>query len=251
MDIKNLQAVVIDALEDIKGQDIKLFDTTHLTSLFDRIVIVSGTSNRQTKALAASVRDKVKEAGGNVIGMEGGDTGEWVLVDLGDMLVHIMQAPIRAYYRLEEIWGDKEINLGAAKRTAKKTGATAAEPKKVSRHLASMQVAEEVAPIKEKAPRKKAAASAEVPAKKPRAPRKAVASTAVEGEEAAVKKPRAPRKAAEAKVAVGKTVKVAQTKTVEAELKEIKEAKTRARKAATEAPAPRVLKRVTKKAPDA
>lgn len=104
MDIKKLQTVVVDALEDVKGQEIALFDTTHLTSLFDRIAIVSGTSNRQTKALAASVRDKVKEAGGDVIGMEGEDTGEWVLVDLGDMIVHIMQAPIRAYYRLEEIW---------------------------------------------------------------------------------------------------------------------------------------------------
>ena len=116
MDIKKLQALVVDALEDVKAQDITVFDTTHLTSLFDRIAIASGTSNRQTKALAASVRDKVKAAGGDVYGMEGEDTGEWVLVDLGDMIVHIMQAPIRAYYRLEEIWGDKPVKLGAAKR---------------------------------------------------------------------------------------------------------------------------------------
>lgn len=168
MDIKKLQAVVIDALEDVKAQDIKLFDTTHLTSLFERIVIASGTSNRQTKALAASVRDKVKEAGGIVIGMEGGDTGEWVLVDLGDMLVHIMQAPIRAYYRLEEIWGDKEIKLGAAKRIANKPAAgEAGEPKKVSRHLASMQTPSEIPAIKEvketKPRAKKADASADAP----------------------------------------------------------------------------------------
>ncbi len=96
MDIKKLQTLVVDALEDVKGQDIVVFDTTHLTSLFDRIAIVSGTSNRQTKALAASVRDKVKDAGGDIIGMEGEDTGEWVLVDLGDMIVHIMQPAIRA-----------------------------------------------------------------------------------------------------------------------------------------------------------
>ncbi|HEX8954634.1 MAG TPA: ribosome silencing factor, partial [Burkholderiaceae bacterium] len=95
MDIKKLQAVVIDALEDVKAQEIRVFDTTHLTSLFDRIAVVSGTSNRQTKALAASVRDKVKEAGGDVVGLEGEDTGEWVLVDLGDMIVHIMQPAIR------------------------------------------------------------------------------------------------------------------------------------------------------------
>lgn len=117
MDIKKLQTLVVDALEDVKGQDIVLFDTTHLTSLFDRIAVVSGTSNRQTKALAASVRDKVKEAGGDVVGLEGEDTGEWVLVDLGDMIVHIMQPAIRQYYHLEEIWGDKPVRakLGGTK----------------------------------------------------------------------------------------------------------------------------------------
>src|SRR5215217_9292589 len=131
MDIKKLQALVVDALEDVKGQEIVVFDTSGLTALFDRICIASGTSNRQTRALAASVRDKVKEAGGDVIGIEGEDTGEWVLVDLGDMIVHIMQAPIRAYYRLEEIWGDKPVKLGAAKRKSTKEGEEADEPKKI------------------------------------------------------------------------------------------------------------------------
>ena len=116
MDIKKLQSIVVDALEDVKGQDIQLFDTVHLTSLFDRVLVVSGTSNRQTRALAASVRDKVKGAGGDIVSMEGETTGEWVLVDLGDMVVHIMQPAIRAYYRLEEIWGEKEVKFGAAKR---------------------------------------------------------------------------------------------------------------------------------------
>lgn len=119
MDIKKLQAVVIEALEDVKAADIVLFDTSKLTSMFDRLVVASGTSNRQTKALAASVRDKVRESGGTVIGIEGEDTGEWVLVDLGDMVVHIMQQPIRAYYRLEEIWGGKSIDLEKAKQDAK------------------------------------------------------------------------------------------------------------------------------------
>jgi ribosome-associated protein len=123
MDIKKLQASVIDALEDVKAQDIRVFDTVHLTSLFDRLAIASGTSNRQTKALAASVRDKVKENGGNVVSIEGEDTGEWVLVDLGDMVVHIMQPAIRAYYRLEEIWGEKEVDLASAKKPAKRTAA--------------------------------------------------------------------------------------------------------------------------------
>ena len=128
MDIKQLQKLVVDALEDVKAQDIRLFDTTHLTSMFDRIAVASGTSNRQTKALAASVRDKVKAAGGQVVSMEGENTGEWVLVDLGDMVVHIMQPTIRAYYNLEEIWGEKPVKLTASKRTAvKKTAKPSAE----------------------------------------------------------------------------------------------------------------------------
>ena len=121
MDIKKLQGIVVNALEDVKAQDIRIFDTSHLTSMFDRIAVASGTSNRQTKALASSVRDSVKAAGGQILSMEGEGTGEWVLVDLGDMVVHIMQPAIRAYYRLEELWGEKEIKLGAATRSA--TGA--------------------------------------------------------------------------------------------------------------------------------
>jgi ribosome-associated protein len=163
MDIKKLQSLVIDALEDIKAQDIQVYDTVHLTSMFDRIAIASGTSNRQTKALAASVRDKVKENGGTIVSIEGEDTGEWVLVDLGDMVVHIMQPAIRAYYRLEEIWGDKEVKLGAAKRTApKRTASEGAEeeaPKKRSRHLTASQTTIDDEPKKpaRKAPAKKAA----------------------------------------------------------------------------------------------
>jgi ribosome-associated protein len=161
MDIKKLQALVIDALEDIKAQDIRAYDTVHLTSLFDRMAIASGTSNRQTKALAASVRDKVKENGGTIVSIEGEDTGEWVLVDLGDMIVHIMQPAIRDYYRLEEIWGDKEIKLGAAKRTSKRTASEEAEeaPKKRSRHLAASQAAadDEPKPAKKTAVKKTAA----------------------------------------------------------------------------------------------
>lgn len=135
MDIKKLQASVIDALEDIKAQDIRVYDTVHLTSLFDRLAIASGTSNRQTKALAASVRDKVKQNGGTVVSMEGEDTGEWVLVDLGDMVVHIMQPAIRAYYRLEEIWGEKEIDLASAKRAGKKPATKSAAKTATTGHI--------------------------------------------------------------------------------------------------------------------
>ncbi|MGG2041581.1 ribosome silencing factor [Burkholderia gladioli] len=111
MDIRKLQRVIVDALEDVKAQDIKVFNTSHLTELFDRVIVASGTSNRQTKALASSVREKVKEAGGDVVSSEGEDTGEWVLVDCGDAVVHILQPALRQYYNLEEIWGDKPVHL--------------------------------------------------------------------------------------------------------------------------------------------
>ena len=104
MDTPTLEKIVVAALEDIKARDIEVIDTSKLTPLFDRIVIASAESGRQTRALAQNVHDKVKEAGGEVISAEGEDTGEWVLVDCGDIVVHIMQAPIRAYYNLEELW---------------------------------------------------------------------------------------------------------------------------------------------------
>jgi ribosome-associated protein len=111
MDIRKLQRVIVDALEDVKAQDIKVFNTSHLTALFDRVIIASGTSNRQTKALASSVRESVKEAGGEIISTEGEDIGEWVLVDCGDAIVHILQPALRQYYNLEEVWGDKPVRM--------------------------------------------------------------------------------------------------------------------------------------------
>jgi len=104
-DIRKKQKAVVAALEDIKARDIEVFDVTHLTSFFDRVVIASADSARQTKALAQSVQDKAKALGESVIGVEGEESGEWVLVDLGDIVVHIMQPAIREYYNLEEIWG--------------------------------------------------------------------------------------------------------------------------------------------------
>ena len=105
MDIRRKLKAVVDALEDIKARDIEAYDVTHLTSFFDRVVIASADSARQTKALAQSVQDKVKALGESVVGVEGEESGEWVLVDLGDIVVHIMQPAIREYYNLEEIWG--------------------------------------------------------------------------------------------------------------------------------------------------
>jgi ribosome-associated protein len=104
MDLKKLQQLVVSALEDIKGRDIEVINTSRLTSLFDRIVIASGDSNRQVKALARNVQEKVEEAGGEVLSVEGEDNGEWVLVDLGDIVVHVMQPAVRAHYNLEELW---------------------------------------------------------------------------------------------------------------------------------------------------
>jgi ribosome-associated protein len=153
---------VVDALEDVKAQDIQVFDTTPITTLFDRVVLASGTSNRQTRALAKSVHDKVREAGAPVLSIEGTDTGEWVLVDLGDVVVHIMQPVTRDHYRLEDIWGEVSVPLeeitepfrkkvGAKKPAAKKLPTKAPAAKK---------------PAAKKAPAKKPA-DPKPPAKKP------------------------------------------------------------------------------------
>ena len=108
MNIEDKIKLIVDALEDIKARDIAVLDTSKLTSLFERMVIASGESNRQTKALAAHVREKVKEAGEHVGGMEGEDTGDWVLLDLGDVIVHVMLPAVRTHYNLEELWGAAE-----------------------------------------------------------------------------------------------------------------------------------------------
>ena len=110
-DVQKLQRAIVDGLEDVKAQDIVVFDTEHITSLFERVIIASGTSNRQTKALAASVRDAVREAGFGKPRIEGEDNGEWIIVDCGAAVAHIMQPTIRQYYHLEELWGDKPIKL--------------------------------------------------------------------------------------------------------------------------------------------
>jgi ribosome-associated protein len=104
MDVSTLQKTVVDALEDIKGKDIEVIDTSKLTSLFERIIVASGDSNRQVKALARNVQDKVRESGGEILSTEGEESGEWVLVDLGDIVVHVMQPAVRNYYNLEELW---------------------------------------------------------------------------------------------------------------------------------------------------
>jgi ribosome-associated protein len=150
-DVQKLQRTVVDALEDVKAQDLVVFDTEHLSSLFERVIVASGTSNRQTKALAASVRDKVRDAGFGKPRIEGEDNGEWIIVDCGAVVVHVMQPTIRGYYNLEEIWGEKPVRLkfGAPK------PAKAAEP--------------EEAPAKKSAAKKPAAKKAAAGDKKPAA----------------------------------------------------------------------------------
>ncbi|HEY8976332.1 MAG TPA: ribosome silencing factor [Burkholderiaceae bacterium] len=111
MDIRKLQRAIVDGLEDVKAQDIQVFNTEHLSPLFERVIVAAGASNRQTKALAASVRDAVKSAGMDVLRTEGEENGEWIIVDCGAAVAHIMQPSIRDYYRLEEIWGGKPVAI--------------------------------------------------------------------------------------------------------------------------------------------
>lgn len=103
-----LEQTVIDALEDIKAKDIVVIDVSRMGTLFDTLIIASGDSNRQTRALANSVREKVKEAGHDILGTEGEQEGEWVVVDLGETVVHIMVPAVRQYYNLEQLWGETQ-----------------------------------------------------------------------------------------------------------------------------------------------
>jgi ribosome-associated protein len=114
MDIRQKQGIVVAALEDVKARDIVVFNTARLPSMFERVIIASGDSSRQVKALADHVRDKVKGNGGKVYGVEGEKGGEWVLVDLGEIVVHLMHPTVRSFYNLEEVWGGKEVKMKAA-----------------------------------------------------------------------------------------------------------------------------------------
>lgn len=179
MDLRKLQRVVVDALDDVKAQDIRVFNTTDQTELFDRVIVATGTSNRQTRALAAHVRDKVKAAGGTVVSMEGGDTGEWVLVDLGDAVVHIMQPAIRAYYNLEEIWGTRPVRIlasrpapaGPSARTPAAAPAKPAAKKVPGKQVPANKASAKKTPVKKASPKK-------APAKKAPAKRTAAAPAA-------------------------------------------------------------------------
>ena len=111
MDIRNKQLAVVEALEDVKGRDIMVFNVARQTAYFERVVIASGDSSRQVNALATSVQEKLKSLGARIVGVEGRRNGEWVLVDLGDIVVHVMHPAVRSHYNLEELWGEKEVKL--------------------------------------------------------------------------------------------------------------------------------------------
>lgn len=163
MDIRKLQRAIVDGLEDVKAQDIMVFNTEHLSPLFERVIVASGSSNRQTKALAASVRDAVKAKGFAVMRTEGEDNGEWIIVDCGAAVVHVMQPAIRTYYHLEEIWGEKpvKLKLGEAKtRLVKASEPVEAAPAPRPRRSGS------AAEALDKPARKVAAKKAAAPAKK-------------------------------------------------------------------------------------
>ncbi len=180
--VLKLQRAIVDGLEDVKAQDIRVFDTEHITSLFERVIVASGTSNRQTKALAASVRDAVRDAGFSKPRIEGEDNGEWIIVDCGAAVAHIMQPTIRQYYNLEELWGDKpvKLKLGApAPKAAPKPArsAASAEPvpakkpvrKTAAKTAAGKSTGAQAAPAAKKAAPKKPAAKTAAPVKKPAA----------------------------------------------------------------------------------
>lgn len=157
-----LTTVAVGALEDLKGQDIKLLDVRKLTTVTDTMVICTGTSSRHVSSLAQNVVEESKRAGFRPMGIEGKETGEWVLVDLGDVVVHVMQSQARAHYQLEKLWAvdDEPVSVSAAaKKTAKKVvgkGATGKAAGKVAKKPAA----------KNKPAAKKKAAANEVPAKK-------------------------------------------------------------------------------------
>lgn len=231
-DIQKLQRAIVDGLEDVKAQDIQVFDTEHLSALFERVIIASGTSNRQTKALAGSVRDAVRDAGFPKPRVEGEVNGEWIIVDCGAAVVHVMQPSFRQYYNLEELWGEKPVRLkfGAAKPVATESEALAKPTKKVVEVEGSLrrsnaakkgvaaafpskaQLKKTADSAAAKSPARKTAAKKTVASKAPtKAPAVKVASKTIvinAPEKSAVKKasPKAPAKAAAKKAPAKKTV---------------------------------------------
>ena len=193
MDIRKLQRAIVDGLEDVKAQHITVFNTEHLSSMFERVIIASGTSNRQTKALAASVRNSVKSKGFPVLSTEGEENGEWIIVDCGAAVAHIMQPTLREYYHLEEIWGGKPVRMKVGEVKTRLVKASEPEPVRKAAARAAAKTAGQPAarpaakrPATRKSPAKPAGASRPAAGQTPAAkaaparkttPRKAAAGT--------------------------------------------------------------------------
>lgn len=124
MRLDKITRAAVDALEDVKARDIVVFDVKKMTAIFDKVIVATGDSNRQCRALADRVQEAVKAAGGKVYGVEGEQTGEWVLVDIGSAVVHIMQPAIRQYYNLEELWAPPAKKAAAPRKTAERKPAS-------------------------------------------------------------------------------------------------------------------------------
>lgn len=210
--VQKLQRAIVDGLEDVKGQEIVVFNTEHLSPLFERVIIASGTSNRQTRALASSIVDAVRDAGFDKPRIEGEENGEWIIVDCGAAVAHVMQPAIRKYYHLEEIWGGKVVRLKHAA-AEKQADEAAKAPVKRAKKGGASEVIAEVVPARKAPSRKRvAAAEAAAAAVKPVSARKVAAkvaasrAAAVAAEQApAVKK--APKKAAAPKATSGTPIK--------------------------------------------
>jgi len=243
-DIQKLQRAIVDALEDVKAQEIQVFDTEHLSSLFERVIIASGTSNRQTKALAASVRDKVRNAGFGKPRMEGEDNGEWIIVDCGPAVVHIMQPTIRTYYNLEEIWGGTPVRL---KFGAPKPVATAEVKGHIKNSVAKKASAKTgAAQTKATSTAAKPAAKAKPALKAPVKPTKPASRTPVKATaKTAVKSAAKPAAKTTAKTAAKSAAK-APVKTSKPTVKTVGKP---AAKLATKAASPSASKTAAKKAP--
>ncbi len=236
MDIRKLQRVIVDGLEDVKAQNILVFNTEHLSSLFERVIIASGTSNRQTKSLASSVRESVKSAGFPVPRTEGETNGEWIIVDCGAAVVHVMQPVIREYYHLEEIWGGKPVKVKLE--DARVSLVKASEPEAPA---AKKRTARSAAKPPAKPPAKPAATEATM-----RAPAKKGGTKAVPAKKVAAKAPVKSAGKVLAKSATKPAAKPAAKSAVKPPMK------TPAKKApAKKAAAPRMVTRVVgiKKAP--
>ncbi|MEG0557147.1 MAG: ribosome silencing factor [Comamonas sp.] len=237
-DVTKLQRAIVDGLEDVKAHDIQVFNTEALSPLFERVIVASGTSNRQTKALASSVRESVKKAGFPVPRQEGEENGEWIIVDCGAAVCHIMQPAIRQYYRLEEIWGEMPVRL--------KIGAAKPKPAELAaKKLAAKQAVDKAAAENTVVEKK----SAKKPAAKKPAGKTAAAKTTAAKTTTAAKKPASKTAAAKAPAAKKPAAKSAAPKAVKTVV--VNGAKPGAKSASKAAAKPAAAKPAAKRAPRA